>query len=114
MTLKTLTKRQRIKNRIRSKISGTPKKPRLSVYKSNKYMYAQAIDDVTGNTIAAANSVNNKEGTFVEKSSQTGKDIASKLKNAGIAEIVFDRNGFQYTGRIKALADALREEGIKF
>jgi len=113
MTLKTLTKRQRIKNRIRSKISGTAKKPRLSVYKSNKYMYAQAIDDVAGNTIVAANSAN-KEGTFVERSFQTGKDIAIKLKNAGIAEIVFDRNGFQYTGRVKALADALREEGIKF
>jgi len=65
------------------------------------------------NTIVAANSAN-KEGTFVERSFQTGKDIAAKLKNAGIAEIVFDRNGFQYTGRVKALADALREEGIKF
>lgn len=113
MTLKTLTRRERIKKKIRSQISGTAIRPRLSVFRSNKYIYAQAIDDVNGATIAASNSAAEK-GTATEKAVVVGSKIAEKLKKAGIAEIVFDRNGFQYTGRVKALAESMRKEGIKF
>ncbi len=113
MALKKLTRRERIKNKIRSQISGTTEKPRISVYRSNKYIYVQAVDDKKGETISAASSVNEK-GTATEKAIAVGKDIAKKLKKAGIETIVFDRNGFQYTGRIKALAESMREEGVKF
>lgn len=113
MALKTLTRRERIKKKIRSQISGTSERPRISVFRSNKYIYAQAIDDKNGKTLAAASSVNSK-GTATEKSIEAGKQLAEKLTKSKISEIVFDRNGFQYTGKVKALADSIRENGIKF
>ena len=104
-TNQKLIKRATRRNRIRARISGTAERPRLSVFRSNKAIYAQVIDDVAGKTLAAAN---NKEAALC------GKDIAAKAKAAGITKVVFDRGGFIYTGRIKLLADAAREGGLEF
>ncbi len=115
MALTKVEKRNRIKRRVRGKISGSAELPRLSVYKSNKEIYAQLIDDKTGNTLASASSrALNATGTKVEISAEVGKAIAEKAKAAGIENIVFDRNGFVYHGRVKALADGAREGGLKF
>ncbi|UFK98713.1 50S ribosomal protein L18 [Kaistella faecalis] len=115
MALSKLEKRNRIKRRVRGKISGSSELPRLSVYKSNKEIYAQLIDDKDGKTLASASSRNlNAKGTKVEISAEVGKAIAEKAKAAGIENIVFDRNGFVYHGRVKALADGAREGGLKF
>ena len=115
MALNKEQKRARIKRRVRGKISGSAELPRLSVYKSNKEIYAQLIDDKTGKTLASASSrALNAKGTKVEVSTQVGKAIAEKAKEAGIENIVFDRNGFVYHGRVKALADGAREGGLKF
>lgn len=115
MALSKLEKRNRIKRRVRGKISGSSELPRLSVYKSNKEIYAQLIDDKEGKTLASASSRNlNAKGTKVEISAEVGKAIAEKAKAAGIENIVFDRNGFVYHGRVKALADGAREGGLKF
>lgn len=115
MGLTTVQKRIRIKNRVRGKISGTQAVPRLSVYKSNKEIYAQLIDDKEGKTLASASSRElSEKGTKVEISTAVGKKIAEKAVAAGIEKIVFDRNGFVYHGRVKALADGAREGGLKF
>ena len=115
MALNKLEKRNRIKRRVRGKISGSAELPRLSVYKSNKEIYAQLIDDKDGKTLAAASSrALNAKGTKVEISTEVGKAIAEKAKAVGIENIVFDRNGFVYHGRVKALADGAREGGLKF
>ena len=115
MGLTTVQKRIRIKNRVRGKISGTQAVPRLSVYKSNKEIYAQLIDDKEGKTLASASSRElSEKGTKVEISAAVGKKIAEKAVAAGIEKIVFDRNGFVYHGRVKALADGAREGGLKF
>lgn len=115
MALNKLEKRNRIKRRVRGKISGSAELPRLSVYKSNKEIYAQLIDDKDGKTLAAASSrALNAKGTKVEISTEVGKAIAEKAKAAGIENVVFDRNGFVYHGRVKALADGAREGGLKF
>ena len=115
MALSKLEKRNRIKRRVRGKISGSSELPRLSVYKSNKEIYAQLIDDKDGKTLASASSrALNAKGTKVEVSAEVGKAIAEKAKAAGIENIVFDRNGFVYHGRVKALADGAREGGLKF
>ena len=115
MALSKLEKRNRIKRRVRGKISGSSELPRLSVYKSNKEIYAQLIDDKEGKTLASASSrAMNAKGTKVEISAEVGKAIAEKAKAAGIENIVFDRNGFVYHGRVKALADGAREGGLKF
>ena len=115
MALKKKKKRNRIKRRVRGKISGSAELPRLSVYKSNKEIYAQLIDDKEGKTLAAASSrALNAKGTKVEISTEVGKAIAEKAKAAGIENVVFDRNGFVYHGRVKALADGAREGGLKF
>ncbi|HAV03332.1 50S ribosomal protein L18 [Chryseobacterium salipaludis] len=115
MALTKVEKRNRIKRRVRGKISGSAELPRLSVYKSNKEIYAQLIDDKTGKTLASASSrALNATGTKVEISAEVGKAIAEKAKAAGIENIVFDRNGFVYHGRVKALADGAREGGLKF
>jgi len=111
MALSKLEKRIRIKRRVRGKISG------LSVYKSNKEIYAQLIDDNSGKTLASASSREkgvDANGTKTEVSAAVGKAIAAKAIAAGIENIVFDRNGFVYHGRIKALADGAREGGLKF
>ncbi len=115
MALTKVEKRNRIKRRVRGKISGSSVLPRLSVYKSNKEIYAQLIDDKDGKTLASASSRTLKaKGNKVEISAEVGKAIAEKAKAAGIENIVFDRNGFVYHGRVKALADGAREAGLKF
>lgn len=117
MALSKLEKRIRIKRRVRGKISGSSELPRLSVYKSNKEIYAQLIDDVSGKTLASASSREKgveANGTKSEVSAAVGKAIAAKAIAAGIENIVFDRNGFVYHGRVKALADGAREGGLKF
>lgn len=115
MALNKEQKRIRIKRRVRGKISGSAELPRLSVYKSNKEIYAQLIDDKEGKTLASASSrALNAKGTKTEVSTEVGKAIAEKAKSAGIESVVFDRNGFVYHGRVKALADGAREGGLKF
>ena len=108
-------RRIRIKAHIRTKISGTAEKPRLSVFRSNTQIYAQIIDDVKGVTLAAASSLGSKDKiTKTEQAAVVGKLIAKNALEAGINEVVFDRNGYLYHGRVKQLADAAREGGLKF
>lgn len=110
-------KKQKLKFRIRKKISGTASCPRLSVFRSNKDIYAQLIDDQTGVTLAAANSRNKSmatTGTKTEKSKAVGLAIAEAAKAKGIEACVFDRGGNLYHGRVKALAEGAREGGLKF
>ena len=117
MALSKLEKRIRIKRRVRGKISGSAELPRLSVFKSNKEIYAQLIDDKDGKTLAQASSREkgvDAKGTKSEISAAVGKAIAAKAVAAGIENVVFDRNGFVYHGRVKALADGAREGGLKF
>ncbi|MDQ1098623.1 MULTISPECIES: 50S ribosomal protein L18 [Chryseobacterium] len=117
MALSKVEKRIRIKRRVRGKISGSSELPRLSVYKSNKEIYAQLIDDKSGKTLVSASSREKgveANGTKSDVSAAVGKAIAAKALAAGIENIVFDRNGFVYHGRVKALADGAREGGLKF
>ena len=102
------------KNRVRAKISGTAERPRLSVTISNKHVSAQLIDDVAARTLAASTSVGSKQtGSLKELAAFVGTDIAKKAKKAKIERAVFDRNGRQYAGRLSALADAARKEGLE-
>lgn len=115
MALSKTEKRQKIKRRVRRNIFGTAERPRLSVYRSNKEIYAQLIDDKAGVTLASASSREKAElTTKTEISASVGKLIAEKAKAKGIETVVFDRNGFVYHGRIKALADGAREGGLNF
>lgn len=107
-------RRIKIKHRIRKKISGTASRPRLSVFRSNKAIYAQAINDLEGKTLCAAASKGITEGTKSEVAKKVGEEIAKKLIAAGINEVVFDRNGYLYHGRVQALAEGAREAGLKF
>ena len=110
-------RRARIKKRIRKNISGTPTRPRLSVFRSNKQIYAQVIDDVKGVTITSASSYvkdTTQKVNKVEQATLIGKEIAENASKAGIKEVVFDRNGYLYHGRVKALAESARENGLKF
>ncbi len=100
--------------RIRAKVSGTAEAPRLSVFKSNKFISAQLIDDVSGKTIASAHSKDVKAKTMMEKSAKVGEEIAKKAVAKKIVKAVFDRGGFIYTGNIKALADGARAGGLQF
>ena len=116
-----LTKNQnrlRIKRRIRKVVSGTESRPRLSVFRSNKEIYAQIVDDVNGNTIVAASSrdkdISSAKGTKTEIAGLVGKSLAEKALKAGIEAISFDRGGYQYHGRVKSLAEGAREGGLKF
>ena len=117
MALSRANRRLRIKRRIRKTISGTAAQPRLSVFRSNKEIYAQLINDETGTTIVAAGS-NQKDikakGNKIEVATLVGKAIAEKAVKAGVEKISFDRNGYLYHGRVKALAEAAREGGLKF
>ena len=107
--------RQRVKHAIRKKVSGTSERPRLAIFRSNKEMYAQIIDDVAGNTLASASSSDAKaKGTKTEQATVVGKLIAETAKKAGVDTVDFDRGGFLYHGRVKALADSAREAGLKF
>ena len=119
MGLTKLDRRNRIRRRIRKVISGTLTAPRLSVFRSNKEIYAQLIDDKTGKTIAAASSrdkeiVDAKLTSKLEISTTVGKRIGDLASKAGVSEIKFDRGGYLYHGRVKALADGAREGGLKF
>ena len=105
--------RRRIHYRIRKKVNGTSERPRLSVFRSNKSIYCQLIDDVKGETIAAADS-RGVSGNKTEQAAAVGKSIAEKAKAAGVGSIVFDRGGYLYHGRVKALADGAREGGLTF
>ena len=107
-------KRNRRRIKIRAKISGTADKPRLSVFRSNKYVYAQLIDDEAGKTIAAASSLKLKGKNMIEKAKETGVELAKKAKALKIEKAVFDRGGFIFTGKIKAIAEGAREGGLKF
>ena len=117
MALSRLQRRQRIKHRIRKVIFGTATKPRLSVFRSNKEIYAQLVDDNLGTTLVSVSS-KNKEiesvGSKTDIAKLVGKSIAEKAISAGVESIAFDRNGCLYHGRVKALADAAREAGLKF
>ncbi|MDE1975412.1 MAG: 50S ribosomal protein L18 [Patescibacteria group bacterium] len=104
----------RRKARIRARLFGTPERPRLSVFKSHKFMYAQIIDDTKGATLASADTRSAKAGTPVEKAKVLGVDIAAKAKAAKITKVVFDRSGYLYAGKIKIVADAAREGGLEF
>ena len=117
MATKKDIRRNKIKFRIRHKISGTPEMPRMSIFRSNKEIYAQVIDDVKGATIVAASSLEkafDKSGNKSDVAAKVGKLIAERAIAAGINNVVFDRNGYLYHGRVKSLADAAREGGLKF
>ena len=109
-----IQRRNKIKTRIRGKVSGTAQRPRMSVFRSNKQIYVQLIDDLKGVTLVAASSKGIEEGTKSEIAAQVGRAIAQKALEAGINEVVFDRNGYLFHGRVKSLADAAREGGLKF
>ncbi len=111
--------RSRIRQRVRRKVSGTPERPRLAVFKSLKYIYAQVIDDSTGNTVAAASSLESAlrdkiKGSNLRAAKAVGELIADRMKEKGVTKVVFDRGGYQYHGKIKALAEAARSNGLVF
>lgn len=111
-------RRQKIKNRIRSRVNGTSTRPRLTVFRSNSEIYAQLVDDSTGKTISTVSSIGKKDakvkGTKSDKAKSIGAAIAKIAVEKGIQEVVFDRNGYLYHGRVKAVADGAREAGLKF
>jgi large subunit ribosomal protein L18 len=111
---KKLEKRIRLKKKIRTKINGTATSPRLSVFRSNQYIYAQVIDDTVGKTIVSVSDMTTEKGTKTERAVVVGAEVAKLAAAKGIKTVVFDRNGFKYTGRIKALADSARTSGLKF
>jgi large subunit ribosomal protein L18 len=114
---KTATKKQkrdRRHNRIRASITGTEARPRLSVFRSNRYLYAQLIDDEQGKTLGAVDSRNVKGATMQERAKSTGTEMATIAKKAKITHVVFDRGGFQYAGSVKAFAEGAREGGLTF
>jgi len=119
MAFSKLNRRAKIKRRIRKRVFGTASVPRLSVFRSNKQIYAQLIDDTAGKTIVAASSYLNEDKSIegknkTEQAMVVGTQIATKAIQAGIESVVFDRNGYLYHGRVKALADSAREAGLKF
>lgn len=111
-------RRKKIKESIRSNVKGTTEKPRMSVFRSNKEIYVQIINDIDGVTLASASSavkeVTEMKGTKTEKAAKVGELVAKVALDKGISQVVFDRNGFLYHGRVKALADAARKGGLKF
>jgi len=109
-----IQKRARRQKRIRAKVKGTEERPRLAVFKSNTAIYAQIINDDKGATLVSASSAEIKSGTMLEKAAATGKALAVKAKENNITMVVFDRGGFMYTGRIKALANGARDGGLIF
>ena len=116
-TKKQIYKRKKVKMRIRKTVNGTATRPRFTVFRSNKEIYGQLIDDTAGKTIIAASSIEkafSKEGNKVEISKEVGKLIAERAIAAGIKDVVFDRNGYIYHGRVKAIAEGARENGLKF
>lgn len=114
MTIKKIQRRIKIKFRIRKRVNGTAERPRLTVFRSNKQIYAQVINDLTGNTLAAASSLGLEKLPKKEQAAKVGELIAEKAQAAGVNAVVFDRNGYLYHGRVKELADAARKGGLKF
>ena len=117
MAFSKQARRNKVRRRIRKHVFGTAQRPRLSVFRSNKEIYVQVIDDVNGKTLATASSQGVKEAHGVNKTEQAkvvGTQIAERAKAEGIESVVFDRNGYLYHGRVKALADAAREGGLQF
>ena len=109
-----IQRRNKITTRIRGKINGTAARPRMTVFRSNKQIYVQLIDDLAGATLVATSSKGIEEGTKIEIAAKVGEAIAKKALEAGITEVVFDRNGYLFHGRVKSLADAARKGGLKF
>ena len=110
-----IEKRLKIKRRIRGKISGTGERPRMSVFRSNKQIYVQIIDDLSGKTLVSASSLGMTDKvTKKEEAAKVGELVAQKAKDAGLTTVVFDRNGYLYHGRVKELADAARKGGLNF
>jgi len=110
-----IQRRTKIKKGIRGKISGSAQRPRMTVYRSNKQIYVQLVDDLTGTTLAAASSLKLEDkAPKKELAAKVGEVVAKKAQEAGVTEVVFDRNGYLYHGRIKELADAARKGGLKF
>ena len=118
MSLSKIKKRNKIKRRIRNHVLGSEKRPRLSVFRSNKEIYAQIVDDVTGKTISAASSrdkdISSANGNKTEIAALVGKSVAERALKAGVDSISFDRGGYLYHGRVKSLAEGAREAGLKF
>lgn len=109
-----IQRRNKIKTRIRGKVSGSAARPRMSVFRSNKQIYVQLINDLEGRTLVSASSKGIEEGTKIEIAAKVGEAVAKKALEAGITEVVFDRNGYLFHGRVKSLADAARNGGLKF
>ena len=114
MSTKKEQRRLKIKFRIRKNVSGTAERPRLSVFRSNKQIYAQVINDLTGKTLASASSLGLEKLPKIEQAKKVGALVAEKAKAAGVEKVVFDRNGYLYHGRVQALAEAAREGGLNF
>ncbi len=114
MTTKKVERRIKIKYRIRKNVNGTAERPRLSVFRSNKQIYAQVINDLTGKTLASASSLGMEAMPKKEQAAKVGELLAEKAQAAGISQVVFDRNGYLYHGRVKELADGARKGGLKF
>ena len=112
--IKKNDKRIRLKKKIRVKIRGTDARPRLTVFRSNKFIYAQIINDITGKTLAQASDVKITKGTKTERAKEIGRAIGAACLQKKIKKVVFDRNGFKYTGRIKLVADEARASGLEF
>jgi len=117
MALTKADRRQRIKYRIRKRLSGSGERPRMTVYRSNKQIYVQLVDDVSGQTLVAASSkekeIASQKVNKIDQAKLVGKRLAEKAKEKGIESVVFDRNGYLYHGRVKNLADAARKSGLK-
>lgn len=111
---KKTEKRIRLKKKIRAKVNGTSECPRLSVFRSNQYIYAQLIDDSKAVTLVSSSDMEAKKGTKTERAIAVGTEVAKLAQAKGITKVVFDRNGFKYTGRVKALADGARAGGLIF
>ena len=109
-----IQRRNKIKTRIRGRISGTAERPRMTVFRSNKQIYVQLVDDLAGKTLCAASSRSIAEGDKSAIAAKVGEEIARKAQEAGITTVVFDRNGYLFHGRVKSLADAARKGGLKF
>ncbi len=117
MALTKADRRQRIKYRIRKRLSGSGERPRMTVYRSNKQIYVQLVDDVSGQTLVSASSkekeIASQKVNKIDQAKLVGKSLAAKAKEKGIESVVFDRNGYLYHGRVKNLADAARKSGLK-
>ena len=109
-----ISKRERRHKRIRARVSGTAERPRLAVFKSNKFIYAQLIDDTAGKTLCSASDIKNAKGTKMERAVMIGETLATEAGKNKITQVVFDRGGFRFTGRVKALADSARAKGLIF